>query len=167
MTYTLIDTPVGRYFVVVAAGAVSGLFRDGQTHLPPLTSFGDRDDTDPLAQLVAKQLTEYFARDRRTFELPLRPAGTDFQRSVWQLLTEIDYGQTVTYGELAETLGRPEAARAVGAAVGRNPISIIIPCHRVLGAGGKITGYAGGIDTKQRLLALEDALTQQNYLPVR
>lgn len=104
-----------------------------------------------------RQLDEYFAGKRRRFDLPLAPAGTDFQRRVWWALLAIPYGEAISYGELARRVGKPRAARAVGAANGANPIAIIIPCHRVVGASG-IGGYAGGLDIKRHLLALEGAL---------
>jgi methylated-DNA-[protein]-cysteine S-methyltransferase len=107
---------------------------------------------------AARQLEEYFAGQRRDFELDLAPEGTPFQRRVWQALETIPYGETWSYGELARTIGKPSASRAVGAANGRNPISIFIPCHRVIGADGSLTGYGWGTDIKARLLALEGAL---------
>jgi methylated-DNA-[protein]-cysteine S-methyltransferase len=102
-----------------------------------------------------RQLREYFAGQRTRFDLPLHPAGTAFQRDVWSELQRIPYGETISYGELARRVGHPAAARAVGAANGANPIPIVIPCHRVIGANGKLTGFGGGIPVKQKLLALE------------
>lgn len=107
------------------------------------------------AQAV-NQLTEYFAGQRRTFDLPLAAKGTTFQQHVWQLLRDIPYGQTASYSDIAQRLGKPKAVRAVGAANGRNPISIIVPCHRVIGADGSLTGYAGGLARKSQLLNLEN-----------
>ena len=104
---------------------------------------------------VVTQLDEYFAGKRRTFDLDLAPEGTDFQRAVWQKLTTIKYANTCSYGDIAKSLGKPTASRAVGAANGANPLSIIIPCHRVIGAGGSLTGFGGGLPTKQWLLAHE------------
>ena len=101
------------------------------------------------------ELTEYFAGQRKSFDLPLEPKGTAFQQSVWRALCEIPYGETVSYGQIAERIGNKKACRAVGMANNRNPIAIIIPCHRVIGAGGKLTGYAGGLDKKEFLLELE------------
>ena len=111
----------------------------------------------PLLRAAAQQLDEYFAGRRKDFTLPLRPAGSDFQKKVWAALRAIPYGQTVSYKEIAERLGRPGAARAVGAANHKNPILIVIPCHRVLGANGGLVGYAAGLDVKKQLLALERA----------
>lgn len=124
--------------------------------------------TDPAAQAILEraraQLTEYFAGARRRFDLPLAPAGTAFQRRVWAALREIPYGHTESYGELAARLGKPTAARAVGLANGRNPLPVVVPCHRVIGTDGSLTGYAGGLAIKRQLLELEgvlnDAVTQ-------
>ena len=110
-----------------------------------------------VLDVAAVQLSEYFAGERREFDVPLDLVGTPFQLQVWAALRRIPYGSTTTYGELARVLGRPGSARAVGTAVGRNPVSIIVPCHRVVGADGSLTGFAGGIDTKARLLGLESA----------
>ena len=106
---------------------------------------------------VAGQLRAYFAGELRDFDLPLAPRGTAFQQSVWDALLEIPYGATTTYSELAATIGRPSACRAVGAANGRNPLAVIVPCHRVIGAAGALTGYGGGLERKRMLLALEAA----------
>ena len=111
-----------------------------------------------------RQLTEYFSGRRREFDLPLAPAGTEFQRAVWTALRAIPYGETISYGELARRLGRPRAARAVGTANGRNPIPIVIPCHRVVGADGSLVGYGGGLDIKRRLLELEGVRVRQARL---
>lgn len=117
---------------------------------------GDRADDDPLLAESVRQLTAYFAGERREFTLPLQPEGTEFQRSVWQQLVEVPYGATTTYGEIAARLGKTgHGARAVGMANGSNPIPIVIPCHRVLGADGSLTGYSGGPQRKQALLDLE------------
>ena len=130
--------------------------------LPEETRPADADavrryDAEPFAAAVA-QLDEYFAGNRRTFDLPLAPAGTAFQKSVWRALLRIPYGRTTSYGALADKLGKPTACRAVGAANGRNPLPIVVPCHRVIGSNGRLTGYAGGLEAKQRLLELEGAL---------
>lgn len=111
-----------------------------------------------LFRAAAVQLKEYFAGTRRTFDLPLNPAGTVFQHKVWNELVKIPFGETISYTELAERVGRPGSHRAVGAANGRNPLPIVIPCHRVIGKSGKLTGYAGGLEAKQKLLELEGAL---------
>jgi methylated-DNA-[protein]-cysteine S-methyltransferase len=108
-----------------------------------------------LLRRVTGQLNEYFAGRRQEFELPLAPAGTEFQQACWQALAEIPYGETRSYGEQAARIGRPDRARAVGAANGANPIAIILPCHRVIGANGSLVGFGGGLETKRRLLDLE------------
>ena len=104
------------------------------------------------------QLDQYFAGSRKRFELPLAPDGTSFQRAVWNAIAQVPWGETLTYAELASRAGRPGSARAAGAATGRNPLSIIVPCHRIIGSDGSLTGYAGGLDRKQKLLALERPL---------
>jgi len=118
-----------------------------------------REDVETLAPALA-QLREYFSRTRREFDLPLDVRGTAFQRAVWAEVAHIPYGATTTYGEIAQRIGRPGAARAVGAAVGANPLPILIPCHRVIGAGGSLTGYGGGLEVKAALLRLEGALLE-------
>jgi methylated-DNA-[protein]-cysteine S-methyltransferase len=150
MTWTTMTTPIGE--ILLAADD------EGLTHLlmapfdPPA---GPRDDDDPILTRARAQLTAYFAGELTEFELPLHPAGTEFQRRVWDALTTIPYGRTASYGEIAAAIGAPGAARAVGLANGRNPISIIVPCHRVIGSGGALTGYGGGLDRKRYLLGLE------------
>lgn len=116
---------------------------------------GFKERATPVLQETRRQLEEYFAGRRRNFELPLRPRGTDFQRAVWSALREIPFGETRTYAQQAAAIRRPKAVRAVGAANGRNPLWIVVPCHRVIGKDGSLTGYAGGLDVKKYLLALE------------
>lgn len=147
-------TPVGRLRLVGDEGALR------EIAFPNRVSGPDRlpNDSPPLGSLLreaVRQLEAYFAGELERFDLPLAPEGTAFQRDVWSLLREIPYGETASYGELARRLGRPAASRAVGAANGRNPIPIVIPCHRVLGADGSLTGFGGGLPVKRRLLALE------------
>ncbi|HEX8002913.1 MAG TPA: methylated-DNA--[protein]-cysteine S-methyltransferase [Mycobacteriales bacterium] len=152
MTWTVLDpTPVGPLLLVADGEALTTL------HFGAGPGPGERDDDDPVLVAVATQLREYFAGDRKEFDLPLAPRGTDFQRAVWERLREIPYGTTITYGELARRVGNPAASRAVGLANGRNPIAIVVPCHRVIGSDGKLTGFAGGMDTKRALLELESA----------
>jgi methylated-DNA-[protein]-cysteine S-methyltransferase len=148
MLYDKLDSPVGELLLVGDGHALTGLYMDG-TPDPRW-----RRDPAEFAD-AAEQLGAYFAGELRDFDLPLAPAGTPFQREVWSALREIGYGRTTTYTDLAARMGRPGAARAVGAANGRNPISIVIPCHRVIGAGGALTGYAGGLERKRALLDLE------------
>jgi methylated-DNA-[protein]-cysteine S-methyltransferase len=152
--HALIDSPVGPLTLVSSPdGELTGLYMDQQRHRPAQSLFGDRDDS--LLPQVAVQLEEYFAGRRTRFDLPLKLVGTAFQQEVWTALLDIPYGRTTTYGELAERLGKPRAARAVGLANGRNPIGIVVPCHRVVGSTGSLTGYGGGLDRKQHLLSHE------------
>lgn len=153
--YTIMESPIGPLMLV---GSETGLYaihftRDG---VRPMPEAGWQHDPAALAQAV-QQLTEYFAGERRAFSLALAPQGTPFQREVWAALQTIPYGQTTSYGVLAGQLGRPSAARAVGAANGQNPLPIVIPCHRVVGSNGALTGYAGGLAIKRALLKLEGA----------
>lgn len=160
MPYAVLKSPIGDLTLVGSADdALVGLYMEQHRHRPALETFGLRDDT--ILPKVAHQLAEYFAGDRTTFDVPLAPSGTPFQQEVWTALLDIPYGATTTYGELALALGKPlTASRAVGLANGKNPISIIVPCHRVIGASGNLTGYGGGLPRKQQLLNLErgDAL---------
>jgi methylated-DNA-[protein]-cysteine S-methyltransferase len=152
VTWTLLDpTPVGPLLLTAEDGALTGLYF-GAKPVP-----GERDDDDPFLREVAAQLGAYFAGRLRDFDLPLAPRGTPFQRSVWDQLRLIPYGTTTTYGTLARTLGNPGASRAVGLANGRNPISIVVPCHRVIGANGSLTGFGGGMSAKRVLLELESS----------
>lgn len=155
MTHTVIDSPVGPLTLVGTDGTLTGLYLTEHRHRPAFDTFGEPSGT--AFGDVAEQLGEYFAGARVTFDVALHLAGTPFQRTVWSALLEIPYGETVSYGELAALIGRPTAARAVGLANGRNPISIIVPCHRVIGSDGDLTGYGGGIDRKRHLLDFERA----------
>ncbi|MGY0070879.1 methylated-DNA--[protein]-cysteine S-methyltransferase [Streptomyces sp. QTS137] len=154
--HTVIDSPYGPLTLVADDGGVlCGLYMTDQRHRPAEETFGDRADGVRAFTEAEEQLEAYFAGGLKEFTLELNPHGTPFQRRVWDLLTRIPYGETRTYGELAEDLGSPKASRAVGLANGRNPIGIVIPCHRVIGASGGLTGYGGGLQRKQRLLELE------------
>ncbi|WP_030778397.1 methylated-DNA--[protein]-cysteine S-methyltransferase [Streptomyces sp. NRRL S-920] len=155
--HTLIDSPYGPLTLVATDGVLSGLYMTDQRHRPAEETFGDRDPA-PFGE-VSSQLAAYFAGELKEFDLPLRLDGTPFQRTVWDALRRIPYGETRTYGELAEILGKPGASRAVGLANGKNPIGVIVPCHRVVGANGSLTGYGGGLERKQRLLAFEGGAT--------
>ncbi len=149
-----IDTPLGRVRLARTARGLAGLWFEGQKHHPGELTVPRRDD-DALLREAASQLQRYFRGSLARFDLPLDLQGTPFQRSVWQALQRIPAGRTCSYGELARRLGAPQAVRAVGAAVGRNPASLVVPCHRVLGADGSLTGYAGGLERKRALLTLE------------
>ncbi|MDE9364952.1 methylated-DNA--[protein]-cysteine S-methyltransferase [Luteipulveratus sp. YIM 133132] len=149
------NTPIGPLTLVLDADRLAAVYMTDHRHAPALTTFGPPVIGDPLGDLVEGQLTEYFAGARSEFDLPLASRGTDFQRRVWNALLDIPYGETTTYGALARCIGSPSSARAVGLANGRNPISVIVPCHRVVGAGGDLTGYGGGLPRKRALLELE------------
>ncbi|MGW3845912.1 methylated-DNA--[protein]-cysteine S-methyltransferase [Streptomyces fagopyri] len=151
--HTVTDSPYGPLTLVADDGLLCGLYMVGQRHRPPQEDFGERDDS--LLAEPKRQLEAYFARGLKEFDLPMRLAGTPFQRSVWDQLVRIPYGEIRSYGELADALGNPKASRAVGLANGRNPVGIIVPCHRVVGADGSLTGYGGGLDRKRRLLDFE------------
>ncbi|MDH6280116.1 methylated-DNA--[protein]-cysteine S-methyltransferase [Prescottella agglutinans] len=151
--HTVVESPVGPLTLVRTPEGLCGLYMDAQRHLPDSARFGPR--VDEGFDEVTAQLGEYFAGDRTEFTMPLAPRGTEFQQRVWAALRTIPYGETWTYLELAEHLGNPAAIRAVAAANGRNPIGIIVPCHRVIGSDGSLTGYAGGLEKKRFLLDLE------------
>ena len=155
-THVTIDSPVGPLTLVASGRSLAALCMADQRHAPGQAAFGLPGDpaADPFAAAAA-QLTAYFAGQLTSFDLPLDPAGTGFQRRVWAALRDIPYGQTASYGQLAGRIGQPAASRAVGLANGRNPIAIIIPCHRVIGSDGSLTGYGGGLDRKRFLLDLE------------
>lgn len=182
--YTFCKSPIGELLLVSDGDSLSGLFMElapgfearGKTdeqrqrdleHAMKSCRARElkRDDQLPLFKTVKMQLQEYFQRERREFELPikLKMIGTDFQKSVWQQLCKIPYGTCVSYGEISRRISNPSASRAVGLANGRNPISIIVPCHRVIGADGSLTGYGGGLDRKKFLLELESS---SKHLPV-
>jgi methylated-DNA-[protein]-cysteine S-methyltransferase len=152
-----IPSPLGPLTLAATAHGLAAVLFDAQAHHP-----GDlaapQDAAHPHLAQAAREFGEYFAGTRKVFGVPLDPTGTPFQLAVWQRLRAIGYGAVSSYGEIAHELKRPAAARAVGAAVGRNPLGIIVPCHRVLGRGGALTGYAGGLDRKAALLRLEGAL---------
>lgn len=153
LLYTTIDSPIGELLLLGDGHALHGLYMQ-QGRRPIVKS----PDWKPAAGAFAdlgEQLRAYFAGRRTSFDIPLVLAGSPFQRRVWRALQEIDYGETISYGELARRIGDPSASRAVGMANGRNPIAVIVPCHRVIGANGTLTGYGGGIERKRLLLDLE------------
>ncbi len=153
---THMTSPLGDVLLAATEQGLAGVwFVHRQEHMPD-SSRWQRHDAHPTLQTAAQQLADYFQGKRHTFALPLHPTrGTPFQRAVWQALQGIAYGQTSTYGDIARAIGKPKAVRAVGAAIGQNPHSIIVPCHRVLGANGSLTGFAGGLDRKKYLLTHE------------
>jgi methylated-DNA-[protein]-cysteine S-methyltransferase len=161
---TTFQSPLGKMIIAATDKGLAGLWFEGQRHLPPELvgpPVWPSDPAHPVLQQVMTQLTEYFTGQRTQFDVPLDLAyGTAFQQSVWQALLKIPQGGTASYGEVGRRIGKPAAVRAVGAAVGRNPVSIIVPCHRVMGANGALTGYAGGLDRKTALLKLEGVLQE-------
>lgn len=155
--HTRFDTPLGPMVLSASDAGLSGAWFDGQRHQPAADSW-PQSPQHPVLQAARQQLLDYFAGRRTRFDLPLDlSGGTPFQQAVWQALLQIGSGCTSSYGALARRIDRPAAVRAVGAAVGRNPVSVVVPCHRVLGQGGALTGYAGGLPRKSALLALEGA----------
>ncbi len=153
--HTVLGTQIGDLTVVRDGGLLTGLYFPHHWYRPDRATFGPRDDEG--FEQVANQLADYLAGDRTAFDVPVDPRGTQFQLRVWELIAQIPYGHTTTYGDLARRLGGDADAQQVGAAVGRNPLSILIPCHRVIGSTGKLTGYAGGLKRKRMLLELERA----------
>ncbi|MBI6546698.1 MAG: methylated-DNA--[protein]-cysteine S-methyltransferase [Cyanobacteria bacterium NC_groundwater_1444_Ag_S-0.65um_54_12] len=158
----IVNSPLGRIRLFAKDGSLCGLYLDGQTIMPPARSCNDcqpgsecKKLGDPVLELAAIQLEEYFAGRRQSFDLPLQAVGTPFQQAVWNALRTIPFGVTRSYAEIAQAIGRPTATRAVGAANGRNPLSVIVPCHRVIGADGSLTGYGGGLEFKRWLLDFE------------
>ena len=153
MMYTTMESPIGELLLLGDGDALRGLYmQDGRK--PRAIATGWEESTEPFAD-VKRQLDEYFAGNRTTFDIPLAAEGAPFEREVWHALEEIPYGEPVSYGEIARRVGQPTAARAVGLANGRNPIAVIVPCHRVIGADGTLTGYGGGLERKRLLLELE------------
>jgi len=153
--YTHYESSLGRLLMQSDGQVLTGLHFHDEKHAPRLAADWLPDPDLPIFGRTRVQLDEYFAGTRRAFDVPIRPMGTPFQRRVWEVLQRIPYGVTTTYGAMARDLGQPTAMRAVGAANGRNPISIIVPCHRAIGADGTLTGYAGGLHRKRALLELE------------
>jgi len=151
--FTTMASPIGELLLAGDGDTLSGLYmQDGRKPKRIATNWNE--SAAPFAD-VKRQLEEYFAGERTTFDVPLAPEGAPFEREVWRALEEIPYGETVSYGEIARRVGQPTAARAVGTANGRNPIAVIVPCHRVIGADGSLTGYGGGLERKRLLLELE------------
>jgi methylated-DNA-[protein]-cysteine S-methyltransferase len=152
--FTQFESPIGRLLLTSDGTALTGLYMEPSRKTPFTGGWSEDAAAAPMSAAI-QQLTEYFAGARRVFDLPLRMQGTVFQQRVWRQLAEIPYGATWSYGELARRIDSPSASRAVGLANGRNPISILVPCHRVIGADGSLTGYGGGLDRKRWLLAHE------------
>lgn len=153
--HLLVTTKLGDLILVSQEDALTGVYHPGQAHFPDEETLGEPGES-PVLDAATQQLQEYFEGARTEFDLPLNPPGKEFDQQVWEILLTIEFGQTMTYGEIARELGNPKLAQRVGQAVGHNPISIIIPCHRVIGADGSLTGYAGGLARKRTLLEIEN-----------
>ena len=166
---TRFETPLGRMLATAEDDALTGLYFVGQRYYPEAAEGWHQDGLARPFAILREQLDEYFAGRRRTFDLPLNPGGgrgTPFQRAVWSAIAAVPLGDTTTYSSLAAQCGRPSAARAAGAATGRNPISLVIPCHRIVGSDGALTGYAGGLERKRALLAFERAVVRGEAGPI-
>lgn len=157
MKETVIDTPVGPLRLAADDAGLHEIRFCDPDAAPPSPAAGNGSGGEEVLAETVRQLRAYFAGERRSFDLPLTPTGSEFQLAVWRGLRDIPYGRTESYGELARRIGRPKAIRAVGAANGANPLPIVVPCHRVIGADGSLTGYGGGLERKRTLLALEGA----------
>jgi methylated-DNA-[protein]-cysteine S-methyltransferase len=157
--YTYLETALGRVLVTTWRDAVTGFYFSDQPHTPSINSSWTRRDETGLLTEVRRQINDYAAGRREEFDLPLQAEGSEFQKRVWEFIARVPFGRTLCYGELAEQLGSPHAARAVGAAAGQNPICWIVPCHRVVGKHGALTGYAGGLARKRALLDFEASLS--------
>lgn len=156
--FTYYESPLGTVTLQANDEGLLGLWFEIYTTKPE--ELGVRDDGFPIFELVTDQLNLYFSGEVIQFSVPIAAKGTPFQQSVWQALTTIPYGETWSYAQLADAIGNPKAVRAVGLANGKNPVSVIVPCHRVIGKNGKLTGYAGGVERKQRLLAIEGRIEE-------
>jgi methylated-DNA-[protein]-cysteine S-methyltransferase len=165
--YKTMESPIGELTLVASdAGLAAILWENDNPHRVRLNIVAEN-DSHPVLVETERQLGEYFAGKRTRFALPLDFSGTEFQRTVWRALLTIPFGETRSYSQIAAQIGKPTAARAVGAANGRNPISIVAPCHRVIGSSGELTGFAGGLEAKARLLALEGVVNPARFSPLQ
>ena len=156
--FARLDSPLGPLLACARGGAIAGLWFEQGPHAPAPGPGWRRAPEEPVLRQLARELAEYFAGKRRVFDVDVAPAGTPFQQAVWRALRTVPYGATASYAAIAAAIDRPRAVRATGAANGRNPVSIVIPCHRIVGADGSLTGYAGGIARKEWLLMLESGI---------
>ena len=156
--YDFYDSPQGQMLLVADGEGLAGVYFDGQKYLPQVATEWKRDAKHPVLSQAKRELAEYFGGKRKRFEVALAPEGTAFQKAVWKAISTVEFGATITYGELARRAGVSGSSRAAGAATGRNPITIIVPCHRIVGSNGSLTGYAGGLGRKRALLALESGI---------
>ena len=155
--YDRFQSPQGGMLLLASDEGLAGVFFDRQKYHPEKQADWKRNPAHKVLRQAKRELAEYFAGKRKRFGVALAPEGTSFQRSVWKAISGVGFGETISYGELARRAGHPGSARAAGAATGRNPIGVIVPCHRIMGANGSLTGYAGGLERKRGLLALERA----------
>lgn len=162
-SHAVIDSPIGPLTLVAEGGRLIGLYMAVPGHEPDAVTLGvpATGSAEPVLAAAGRQLADYFAGSLTSFDLPVALAGTEFQQAVWAALQAIPYGATISYGELARRIGQPSASRAVGLANGKNPVAIVVPCHRVIGADGSLTGYGGGVGRKRFLLALEQRVSGQ------
>ena len=156
--YGFYESPYGQMLLVAGDDALTGVYFEGQKYYPSIGPLWRRDERHALIAQARRELAEYFAGKRERFEIALAAEGTPFQRRIWQAIADVGFGETISYGQLAESAGSPGQARAAGAATGRNPLTIIIPCHRIVASNGALTGYAGGLERKRALLALESRI---------
>ncbi len=165
-SHAVVSSPIGPLTLIAQDGRLAGVHMEVTRYEPDPETLGAAVpcEADPVLAAAASQLRAYFSGDLTTFDLPLTLEGTGFQRIVWAGLQAIPYGETISYGELARRIGQPSASRAVGLANGRNPVSIVVPCHRVIGADGSLTGYGGGMDRKRFLLGLEQRVSGQTLI---
>ena len=154
LAYDRYESPQGTMLIAATPKGLAGVYFKGQKHFPKKREWR-REPQHPVLRQARRELTEYFAGRRKRFEVALDLQGTVFQRSIWKAIAKVDFGKTLTYGNLARRAGFPGSARAAGAATGRNPVGIIVPCHRIIGSNGSLTGYAGGLNRKRALLSLE------------
>ena len=156
--YDLYESPHGQMLLVATGEGLYGVYFEGQKYHPQIDAAWRRDGAHAPLRNGRRELGEYFGGEREAFETPLTPEGTPFQQCVWKAISSVAFGRTITYGELARRAGCPGSVRAAGAATGRNPLTIIVPCHRIVGSNGSLTGYAGGLARKRALLALESGI---------
>jgi methylated-DNA-[protein]-cysteine S-methyltransferase len=158
--YSIIESPVGKLMLVADVSALTGVYFVGHDHIPAASRTWTLDAQNPVLQKTAKQLGEYFAGKRSSFSIPLRLSGTDFQEKIWKEIARIPFGETISYSDLAQRAGAPAAIRAAGTSTGRNPVAIIVPCHRIVEKSGGLGGFAGGLDRKRHLHKLEKIETK-------
>lgn len=156
MIYAISPTPLGKVTICSDGHAITGLHLEGDRYFSNIPDSWTQDTVSPLLKQAGKELEEYFQRQKKTFDLPISAAGTTFQKAVWDAISQIPYGKTASYSEIATKIGKPKSARAVASAIGRNPICLVVPCHRIIASDGGLGGYIAGLNVKKKLLELED-----------